>query len=169
MSRPRKRKRGASANAESISDPPLKKKHGSQSFVKAKAQHPVLSQFYPYVQTLREYVVAKLPPTSRIRRRKVSAVGIANASLDKPLSGTERSLGVLLDTTFVGLPILAAQEGHRMEDWTSFSQRGDESYVTLSNGVAGFAESQAQVSNHLLRRLPRLNRHKTRARFRPSG
>jgi len=153
MARPRKRKRVASANTESTPDPMPKKKHGSQSFVGSKTQHPVLSQFYPHVQTLREYVIAKLPPTSRIRRRKISAMGIANVSPDEPISGVERSLGVLLDTTFVGLPNLATQEGHGMEGWKNFSQRGDESYVTLSNGVAGFTESQAQVSHCLLRRL----------------
>ncbi|KAI1813578.1 hypothetical protein GGS20DRAFT_470747 [Poronia punctata] len=154
MTRPRKRKQAFSANVGSTTGPPSKKKkHNSRSLADAKGQHPILSQYYPQVQTLREYVIAKLPATSRIRRRKVTAVGIVSKSPDKAPSEVERSLGALLDTTFVGIPSSATDEEGRLEEWRHFSQRGDESYVTLSNGVTGFAESQALIVEYVIRTI----------------
>ncbi|KAI1281011.1 hypothetical protein F5Y07DRAFT_315892 [Xylaria sp. FL0933] len=147
MPRPRKRKRSASAGELPVDGPPFKKKSGSQYLTKPRLRHPVLSQYYPHVQSLREYIITQLPPSSRIRRRKISAIGIVNKSHSSPLTDTERSLGVLLDNTLIGYPNPKAEEGiSRMDGWKDFSQRGDESYVTLSNGVAGFVESQALVS-----------------------
>ncbi|KAI0409745.1 hypothetical protein F4802DRAFT_161281 [Xylaria palmicola] len=155
MARPRKRKRPASADAVPAQDYPVKKKtkkkhhdnkeqDDSQSWVNSQTRHPVLSQYYPQVQSLRDYVLNKLPSSSRIRRRKVSAVGIANGSSNMPLNQVEQSLGALLDTTLVGLSkSTTGEESNRMDGWRNFSQRGDESNVTLSNGVAGFVESQA--------------------------
>ncbi|KAI1756675.1 hypothetical protein F4782DRAFT_483632 [Xylaria castorea] len=150
MARPRKRKRPASVHDEALThDLPFKKKDNSRLSVNSRAQHPVLSQYYPQVQNLRDYIITQLPSSSRIRRRKVSAVGIISKSPGMPLSDMERALGALLDTTLVGLSKPMTEEDHRMDGWKDFSQRGDESYVTLSNGVAGFIESQALVSEWL--------------------
>ncbi|KAI3342803.1 hypothetical protein F4824DRAFT_120367 [Ustulina deusta] len=149
MARSRKRKRSASAGEVSTDDSPFKKttKKGGSQPLNFRLRHPVLSRYYPHVQSLREYIIAQLPPSSRIRRKKISAIGIVNKSHDAPLSDAERSLGALLDTTLVGYSNPTTEEGpNRMDGWKSFSQRGDESYVTLSNGVAGFIESQALVS-----------------------
>ncbi|KAI1356484.1 hypothetical protein F5Y01DRAFT_78865 [Xylaria sp. FL0043] len=148
MPRPRKRKRSASAGELPVDGSPFKKKKsGSQYLTKPRLRHPVLSQYYPHVQSLREYIITQLPPSSRIRRRKISAIGIVNKSHSSPLTDIERSLGALLDNTLIGYPNPKAEEGiSRMDGWKDFSQRGDESYVTLSNGVAGFVESQALVS-----------------------
>ncbi|KAI8954726.1 hypothetical protein F4801DRAFT_446886 [Xylaria longipes] len=153
MARPRKRKRPAAHDEASTHNPPSKK-DGYKLSVSSRAQHPVLSQYYPQVQNLRDYIISKLPSSSRIRRRKVSAVGIASKSPGTPLSDIEQSLGALLDTTLIGLPKPTTEEDHRMDGWKNFSQRGDESYVTLSNGVAGFVESQALVSEWLSHYFP---------------
>ncbi|KAI0395057.1 hypothetical protein F5Y17DRAFT_223013 [Xylariaceae sp. FL0594] len=160
MARPRKRRHSVCADAESTKGPPRKKKrYSSRCVVDAKPQHPALSQFYPQVQTLREYVVSKLPPTSRIRRRKVSAIGIINGSPDQPFSDVEKSLGALLDTTLIGVPSVASEGEDRAERWKNFSQRGDKSYISLSDGVSGFAESQALIVEFVVRTI--FNREKS--------
>lgn len=157
MARPRKRKYSASTSEITTDRPVCKKKKekkekkdGSHSSVNLPVQHPVLSQYYPHVRSLREYIIAQLPSSSRIRRRKISSVGFAIKYPDSPLPDVERSLGALLDTTLVGFAKpTTEEEGYRMDGWRNFSQRGNESYVTLSNGVAGFVESQALVSECL--------------------
>ncbi|KAI0447410.1 hypothetical protein F4803DRAFT_322065 [Xylaria telfairii] len=160
MARPRKRKRTISAHDEATThDPPFKKRESSELSVNPRAQHPVLSQYYPEVQILRDYIIKQLPSSSRIRRRKVSAIGIVSKSPGTPLSDVERSLGVLLDTTHVGLSKPTTEEEQRMDGWKNFSQRGDESYVTLSNGVAGFVETQALIIEYVVRTL--FNREKS--------
>ncbi|KAI0418047.1 hypothetical protein F5X98DRAFT_126411 [Xylaria grammica] len=158
MSRPRKRKRSASTDKLTPNEPTpkknRKKKSGNQSLIVSGLQHPVLCQYYPNVQSLREYIITKLPPSSRIRRRKVSAIGLATEFLHTPLSGVERSLGFLLDTTFIGHSNPTVEEdGHRMDEWKNFSQRVDESYVTLSNGVTGFVESQTLILEYVVRTI----------------
>lgn len=127
----------------------------------ATVDHPVLGQLFPSVQRLRDYVLAKLPRSSRIRRRKVAAVGVAQ---DKaiPVSAVEQDLAHLLDTTLVGHSGLAAganedvdavNRGRRSDgdgrwaQWVDFSQRVDESTVTLSDGASGSIFSQSEVSN----------------------
>ncbi|KAI0200114.1 hypothetical protein F4808DRAFT_178489 [Astrocystis sublimbata] len=163
MARPRKRKRHITALDEASTHlQPSKQEDGSTispNAVQSRAQHPILSQFYPQIQNLREYVLSKLPPSSRIRRRKVSAVGNASKSPDTPLSDLEQTLGALLDTTLVGLPKPTAQDDRRRDEWEHFSQRGDELYVTISNGEARFAESQALIVEYVVRTL--FNRDKS--------
>ncbi|KAI1203138.1 hypothetical protein F5X97DRAFT_159079 [Nemania serpens] len=164
MARPRKR-RYTAFNGEITADgaPSKKKKKqkdGSHSSIDLPVQHPVLSQYYPLVQSLRKYIIAQLPSSSRIRRRKISAVGIVSKYPDSPLSDVERSLGCLLDTTLVGFSRpTAEEESARMDGWKNFSQRGNESYVTLSNGVAGFAESQALIVEYAVKTI--FNRDKS--------
>ena len=121
--------------------------------------HVVLAQFYSEATTLREYVLSKLPASSRIRRKKIASVG----QVPSPPSGTtddgrsEREdaavLGQLLDTALVATrpsgpePEGAAdtQPDIRWQQWVGFSQRGDESDVTLSDGLRGSIYSQSEV------------------------
>ncbi|KAI0486254.1 hypothetical protein F4859DRAFT_362594 [Xylaria cf. heliscus] len=159
MARPRKRKHPTSSHDDASTHNPPFKKGGSRVSVNSQVQHPVLSQYYPQVQSLRDYIITQLPSSSRIRRRRVSAVGIASKPDGTPLSDIERSIGVLLDSTLIGLSKPTAEEDHRMEGWKNFSQRGDESSVTLSNGVAGFVESQALIVEYVVRTL--FNREKS--------
>jgi len=111
-------------------------------------KHSLLSQYYPELRTLRTYVLAKLPSSSRIRRKKISSLG---SPRDTPPTEAEARLTRLLDTTLVG----SRREGRgnagtaeldgRWEKWLTFSQKGDESYVTLSNGVPGAYCAQSDV------------------------
>jgi len=112
-------------------------------------KHTLLAQYYPRVQTLREYVLDKLPLTSRLRRRKIAAVGTETpkGSPETATSGVGLLLRQLLDSTLVGIhPSDETQPGDAWEKWLALSQKGDESYVTISNGVSGAKYSQAELS-----------------------
>ncbi|KAI1486230.1 hypothetical protein F5X96DRAFT_259530 [Biscogniauxia mediterranea] len=153
MARPRKRKHAGSTKGMEKDEPPTKK---TRTQPLPQVRHAVLNQFYPNVLTLRNYAISKLPASSRIRRRKIAAVGVVTKSPGSPPSEVERSLGALLDTTLVAIPEPAKtqeEEHKRREGWKSFSQKGDESYVTLSNGIAGFTESQALIIEFVVRTL----------------
>ncbi len=64
-------------------------------------KHALLVQYYPSIKTLREYALSKLPESSRLRRKKVAAVGLAVGPPGKVLTDRERAMGHLLDTTLV--------------------------------------------------------------------
>ncbi|OTB06698.1 hypothetical protein M426DRAFT_106412 [Hypoxylon sp. CI-4A] len=159
MVRPRKRKRGIKVGSDS--DPPTKKgKTHHENNHQPTPHHAVLNQFYPQVLTLRNYILSKLPATSRLRRKKVTAVGITTKTPDLSLSDVEKSLGALLDNTLIGTQVDSQNpEDNRLEGWKAFSQKGDESYVTLSNGVAGFVETQELLLEYVVRTL--FSREKT--------
>lgn len=122
-----------------------------------------LAQYYPKIQTLRSYIIASLPATSRIRRRKIESLGSSVPSPQpcptpshEPVE-LEASLASFLDSTLVVRADAVDQAGSRQqgavddrrEKWLNFSQKGDESYVTLSNGPAGALFSQSEVRNLL--------------------
>jgi len=97
----------------------------------------ILSQYYPSVVTLREYVLSRLPTTSRIRKRKISRLGTAIGVLTK----VETEVSRLLDTTLVGLSGEPYdQTDERWGKWVTFSQKNDESHVSLS-GKGTFSHS----------------------------
>jgi hypothetical protein len=108
-------------------------------------KHGVLGQCFPEVLTLRDFILQKLPESSRIRRRKISSVG-REIHADNEVNEVERSVGALLDSTLIGVaPSLEPVSDNRWEQWTTFAQRGDESYVSLSNGLEGSIFSQSEV------------------------
>lgn len=111
-------------------------------------RHTLLSRLYPHLSTLREYVLTKLPPSSRLRRKKIASVGRQDVGPEnsRPCSDIEVAVGRLLDTTLVGFyDTPPAKSDNRWEQWANFSQRGDESYVTLADGSAGALFSQREV------------------------
>ncbi|POR39451.1 Telomerase reverse transcriptase [Tolypocladium paradoxum] len=101
----------------------------------------LLQHVYPIVQTLRDYVLCKLPSSSRLRRKKIASLGQRQDA-----SEVESSLARVLDTTLVCL----SEQKPKSDDgvyqrYLSFSQRGDESYVTLSDGISASADVQSEV------------------------
>ena len=110
--------------------------------------HPLLSQLYPHIQTLRHYVLASLPASSRLRRKKIASVGIQSEASANAVTEVELAVARLLDTTVVAYTALPdkAQQHDRWQKWNSFSQKGDESYVTLSDGFTDAAFCQTEVS-----------------------
>ena len=125
---------------------PAKHAKGGQEPRSTVVKHALLAQYYPEIQTLRQYALAKLPASSRLRRRKIASVGLARSAAEKGPTEDETALGELLDSTIVVCRYHAdAADDHRWEQWVGFSQRGDESYVTLSDGLKGSIYSQAEV------------------------
>ncbi|KAK8140264.1 hypothetical protein PG984_000330 [Apiospora sp. TS-2023a] len=126
----------------------LKRGKGSDEPVPlTPVQHAVLDQYYPQLLTLRDYVLLKLPATSRIRRRKITSTGSSSAVSNGQITEIERVVGQVLDTTLVGV----AQQtksipDKRWEQWETYaSQKGDESHVTLSDGLTGARFSQSEI------------------------
>jgi telomerase reverse transcriptase len=106
----------------------------------------VLAQYYPRVVSLREYLLSKLPSTSKIRRKKIQTVGrnIGGESCER-----YQVLAEVLDTTLVG--VLRDGESSREErwqQWTSFSQKADISVSTLANTTGIGLFSQPDVSRY---------------------
>ncbi|SPO00927.1 related to telomerase reverse transcriptase [Cephalotrichum gorgonifer] len=115
-------------------------KHNNQA--RSSVTHSLLAQYYPSVLTLRSYVLSKLPSTSRIRRKKIARIGKDPG----PLSEAETQVSHLLDTTLVGVPEKSKdQSGERWKKFESFSQRNDESSVTLSDVFGKATFSQAEI------------------------
>jgi telomerase reverse transcriptase len=114
-------------------------------------KHALLAQFYSEVQTLRQYALSRLPASSRIRRRKIASVGLGKPPSDQPHTDDELALGALLDSTVVARRHHRDGEAgleHRWEQYVAFSQKSDESNVTLSDGLKGSMYSQAEVSRN---------------------
>ena len=103
----------------------------------------LLERCYASVTTLREHILSKLPSGSRLRRKKIGSLGQGD-----DLSVTEERLEQLLDTSLVCIrkPQHEVQDT-RWEQWLSFSQTGDESYVSISNGISGCEFSQSEVQD----------------------
>jgi telomerase reverse transcriptase len=110
--------------------------------------HVLLNQFYPKLQTLRAYLLSKLPSSSRLRRKKIASISQSGEPCGRPQADFERHLCRILDTTLVGTfeDTTPQLDEKRWEQFISFSQRGDESYVTLSDGIAAAAFAQSEVS-----------------------
>lgn len=101
----------------------------------------LLQQAYRVVQTLRDYVLCKLPSSSRLRRKKIASLGQRQDA-----SEVESSLARVLDTTLVCSSELEPKGDDGVyKQYLSFSQRGDESYVTLSDGTSASADVQSEV------------------------
>lgn len=102
----------------------------------------LLRQVYASVLTLREYALLKLPGSSRLRRKKIGALGQG-----ENVSKLEAGISTFLDSTLVcGSTSTSLVDGTTYEQWLSFSQQGDESHVTLSDGVATSENTQSEVS-----------------------
>lgn len=101
----------------------------------------LLRQTYSTVFTLREYALLKLPCSSRLRRKKINSLGKINTATE--LEGT---LSTFLDSTLIcGSEILPQSDDAAYEQWLSFSQKGDESHVTLSGGIQDSESTQSEV------------------------
>ncbi|KAF4996024.1 hypothetical protein FGRMN_4772 [Fusarium graminum] len=125
---------------ESIDAPSLQnrtKTFGS----KTPVRRDLLERCYGRVTTLREYVLSKLPQGSRLRRKKVACIGQGH-----DVGEIENELSILLDTSLVCLADKQCDgDDTRWEQWLMFSQKEDESYVSLSDGITGSIYSQHEI------------------------
>ncbi|KAJ0365723.1 hypothetical protein COL154_004303 [Colletotrichum chrysophilum] len=62
----------------------------------------VLLQYYDNAQNLREYLLSRLPSSSRLRRKKIASIGLSRTSLAKEALPAEADLSKLLDSTLSG-------------------------------------------------------------------
>jgi hypothetical protein len=113
---------------------------GSQDPV---VKNAVLAQYYLRVLSLREYLLSKLPPTSKIRRKKIFTFG---RKAGQETSGPDQSLANALDQILIGVSrdSQSSQE-ERWRQWASFSHRAaDTSASTLANlsGIGLFSQSE---------------------------
>lgn len=139
-------------------DPKRQRIFGNPNGKDPVVKHAVLSQCYPQVFTLRDYLLFKLPATSKARRKKVLNLGRKQSLED----GKDWSaLSTFLDLTLIG--VMRNNEGSpkdRIQQWTSFSQKVDTSNSTFANlsGTGNF--SQTEVSDYSSSRagMPSLQR-----------
>lgn len=105
----------------------------------------MLSRYYPTVVTLREYLLSRLPPTSRMRKKKLARLGTTIGVLNE----VETTVCHFLDTTLVGVtekPYDQSEE--RWQEWVTFSQKNDDSHVSLT-GDAAFSQSEVRQARLL--------------------
>lgn len=152
LSKKRKQTRNSSSEGPHHGQPPLKKpKTGSNPGrlqVPGAVKHALLAQYYQTTLTLRQYLLDNLPAASRLRRRKIAAVGSEPSTANDP-DGVRAQLARLLDTTLVGHTVspkelAKAQSESRLQQWIDYSQK-DDSHVTLSGGDASAIHFQSEV------------------------
>ncbi|KJZ73514.1 hypothetical protein HIM_07070 [Hirsutella minnesotensis 3608] len=119
-------------------------------------QRNLLQHCYPVVNTLREFVVGRLPKDSRLRRKKIAALGTR-----EDCSESESSLARLLDTALVcAVNVRPKGDDNVFKQFLSFSQRPDDSYVSVSNGILASIEAQCEIIDFVVWLL--FKRSKTR-------
>jgi telomerase reverse transcriptase len=115
-------------------------KDGKEPIVK----QVLLARYYQHISTLREYMLSKLPPHSKVRRKKILSIG------KKGFGDEEDGEKLLrfLDQTLVGTISIQNEQSarQRWQQWTTFSQRADESISTLANLNGPSQFSQSEVS-----------------------
>lgn len=102
----------------------------------------LLDNCYPHVRNLRQYLLSKLPGSSRLRRKKIATLGQV-----QPSTESEAEVVKLLDTALVCTSDQDDQANAtdtRWQQWLSFSQKGDESYATISDAREA-ESSQSEV------------------------
>ncbi|TVY37321.1 Telomerase reverse transcriptase, partial [Lachnellula occidentalis] len=118
---------------QKISKPPPASGNSKDPTIK----QTLLSQYYPQVLTLREYLFQRLPNTSKIRRKKILSVG---------RNPSEEGLSAFLDSTLVGVSVCTeVSQEERWHQWTTFSQRADESASTFINLSSPGVFSQSEI------------------------
>ncbi|KAI9697651.1 MAG: hypothetical protein M1836_004601 [Candelina mexicana] len=156
--RKRKRKRpDQPANERPIKRTKLQKGEKTQGLQDPRTsrdgiQHPILSLHYPSVWTLRDYLLYKLPETSKSRRRRILSIP---SYLEYPsqftprdsgklgIQAADRALLKLLDLTLIGVPKSKPEATTaRLKEFASFSQGQTESTIGSSNGAGLCSQSE---------------------------
>lgn len=112
-------------------------------------KHLLLSKFYPTVLSLRQYMISKLPQTSKARRRKINRIGNgAVIGAHEERDSDDMILSRFLDETLVGVAASCDQssEDGRQAHWTAFSQTLEVSRSTIASTVPDGGASQSEVS-----------------------
>jgi telomerase reverse transcriptase len=147
---PRKRKRSRQQQSTENGNKRLRL-CGTQPADGGLVKQALLSQYYPEVLTLRKYLLSKLPASSKVRRKKISAVKrrircdrVDETELD------DSNLAEYLDQTLVGVQEEESPKDERWKQWTYFSQRADNSESTVRGGDGDEDCFQSEVRYYLL-------------------
>lgn len=121
---------------------------GQQSSKDLPVKYALLALYYPEVLTLREYLLSKLPETSKVRRRRILWVGRENQQ-HKEDGSEDTELGLALDQTLVGVFEVKEKEkadAERQQLWTSFSQHRSQDDSRIGDkSILGSSVSQEEV------------------------
>lgn len=133
----RKRIRSSHLNEGCIKRQKIRNSDESDPVIK----QAVLAQYYPQVLSLREYLLSKLPETSKIRKKKISSVGKRTDD-----SEDNRRVSEFLDRTLVGVSKCTDfSSNERWQHRSTFTQRADDS-VSCANPAAAPMFSQSEVN-----------------------
>ena len=124
----------------------------------APVKHPVLDLYYRNVLTLRDYLLSKLPTTSKVRRRKIAAIlpDTANFHRDHedtgPLPQDRHYLSKLLSHTLVCTvhEQMPGPESSRIKDFEAFSQHVS---PTARSSIGGSTSSLSDLIDYTISRL----------------
>lgn len=112
----------------------------------------LLAKYYPNVLCLRDYLLSKLPVSSKVRRKKLLSVGhklarnIEHQGDDHEEEDEDHLLGDFLDSTLIGVSLNhELSHENRLKEWVSFSQKGDISVSTIANSSGNDVYSQSEV------------------------
>src|SRR5688572_27981119 len=115
MAKKRKRQREHDDASNSRGQTPLSKRD-------SPVRRDLLEHCYKHVSTLKEYVLTRLPASSRLRRKKITLL-----CQQETCSALETNLARLLDKTLVctNHKQNTVQDDARWKQYLSFSQKGD--------------------------------------------
>ena len=128
------------------------KGHGTSGYPSPTPCYPVLQKFYPRVLPLRQYLLSKLSPTSKGRRRRLlEHIGHGQDHVVEDLhSGSTDALRELLDSVVVGFghaPTTEKDDQARIKDLQQFSQLSASTAGSLGGPkVASQSEVRLSVS-----------------------
>ena len=121
-------------------------------------KHPALRLYYRNILTLRDYLLLKLPTTSKLRRRRIASISPHTAELHdndeeiSTLSQDRRCLSRLLDKTLVCAVIeqTPVPESSRIKDFEAFSQHVS---PTAGSSISGNTSSLSDLVDYAISRL----------------
>ncbi len=140
-----KRKRSRSGNGPRGGDQKRQRVSRWLSGKEPVIKQALLNQYYPRVLSLREYLLSRLPSTSKVRKKKICSLGKGIEAKEKNCN-----LAQFLDQTLVGvLKDAGHSEEERQQQWTTFSQQNsDDSHFANLSGIGVY--SQVEVGAFLL-------------------
>jgi hypothetical protein len=125
------------------------------------ATHPVLQRLYPEVLTLRQYLLSKLPSTSKNRQRKISQLGRTTSAQGISQNHLDTAVVQLLDSTLVCTSSVNADTGahtcfkeEREKDIRAFTQQ--RSQTTPGSTFNPGYYMQSEVGRGMYHMLPGL-------------
>jgi len=134
--RPTKRHHATDANQSIIN------KRAATAAALPTIRHNVLSSCYPTVCTLRNYLLASLPASSRVRLKRLSAHG-------------QEGENCILDDTLVGVlrePSISLARS-RKDDFASFTQSQHRATGAFSGKTSRYSMNEVGVSLHFTRTI----------------